>query len=550
MAEILPSPTDPSLFLWALGPAALVLACSGADSPRPAAETPPPHVASASGEPDEVKVEKATVPESLSFESSTALLVTPGATQELRLQVTPPDVYQVRFTLLGDSLDAFLDQSEVRTGEDGVAEVKLTAPNRANSTRFSVRASVGDDLSTEQVILVESQGFATIEAQPEYQGSRPVTWWKAQIYPGITCADLGSPPPTTELREQSTGSPVVTGVPAGGVAAVLLEGERKISGCAETPELVGDATVVVKVPVSDLPIRFEGTELRLELEFERLAPSFRELLLDRATRAVTAATEGATNDVVVLLDAMANQVDPGDREAFENDRVFGSWEATIRSKIGWDSSAQFIELALLQWVEQGVALLDEEPTVTAQLIQEEGTAWLHPIALSGLEAGFSGREKATLAIEPADRIALGAEGLAWSPRELVSRATEQRAIEGLLGTASLAEALAQTVGCTVIAETMYLSSSRGFACDQTCLVDLCQSGLQAVWERVATEMGDDLGGFNLSATATVSVNEDAEPVSFSGEWIGKLYLDPADPAAPYAEAKGSVSAERVSEPTR
>ncbi|HOU93226.1 MAG TPA: hypothetical protein PLU22_19375, partial [Polyangiaceae bacterium] len=69
-----------------------------------------------------------------------ALVMAPGEAREIAVRIVPPGRHRVRFALLGDSLDASLDRTEVDTDDDGSAVVGITAPTNATSTEFRVRA--------------------------------------------------------------------------------------------------------------------------------------------------------------------------------------------------------------------------------------------------------------------------------------------------------------------------------------------------------------------------------------------------------------------------
>src|SRR5262245_60666738 len=109
-------------------------------------------------------------PTSLSFEPSSTLKLAPDEVKELSIVAQPPGAYRVGFALLGDPADASLDRSEAVTSPDGRASVVLTAPSETRL--FSVRASVGSEVSTQLGVSVSSAGYATVEVNPAYAGSR------------------------------------------------------------------------------------------------------------------------------------------------------------------------------------------------------------------------------------------------------------------------------------------------------------------------------------------------------------------------------------------
>jgi hypothetical protein len=127
---------------------------------------------------------------SLTFESSAGLALALREERLLSVVIDPPQHQEVNFVLLGDPLDATLDQTVVVTDSEGRATVTLRGPNQATS--FRVRSWImrgpADELSVEAV----GDGFAPVEIIPIYKGVRPITSWKASIVARATCADIAS----------------------------------------------------------------------------------------------------------------------------------------------------------------------------------------------------------------------------------------------------------------------------------------------------------------------------------------------------------------------
>ena len=145
----------------------------------------------------------------------------PDEVKELQIVAQPPGVYQVRFALLGDPTDASLDRSEAVTSADGRASLVLTAPSK--NALFSVRASIGlgssksggSEVTAQRIVSVSSTGYATVEVNPDYAGSRTPPYWIASARTE-KCEDLvGNPPPDGGLGAQSlaNSAPQIRDVP-------------------------------------------------------------------------------------------------------------------------------------------------------------------------------------------------------------------------------------------------------------------------------------------------------------------------------------------------
>jgi hypothetical protein len=97
--------------------------------------------------------------------------------REVAVRVRPGRDHQVRFAILPDSdapNDASLSDTIRTTDDDGEAHVFLNAPSAP--TTFSLRASVGDSTATLSV-SVSAEGYARVQATPEYTGLRAVDEW-------------------------------------------------------------------------------------------------------------------------------------------------------------------------------------------------------------------------------------------------------------------------------------------------------------------------------------------------------------------------------------
>ena len=152
------------------------------------------------GQPDE-NIGLPGVDASLSFAHEGTLTMAPGEVAEVVVKGTPPAPYAMTFFLSGEALDASLDKHKTVADGNGVATVRLRAPNSATS--FAFRATIKDGPSADLTVAVSDQGFGDLSITPVYHGTRPIDSWEAYVLTG-TCEALAEELPA---------------VPAGALAA-------------------------------------------------------------------------------------------------------------------------------------------------------------------------------------------------------------------------------------------------------------------------------------------------------------------------------------------
>ena len=74
------------------------------------------------------------------FEQEDTVTLAPGETREVHVVAEPRASYDVRFALIGDALDGWIESAAVKTDENGRATMELHAPNQP--TTFHLRASI------------------------------------------------------------------------------------------------------------------------------------------------------------------------------------------------------------------------------------------------------------------------------------------------------------------------------------------------------------------------------------------------------------------------
>lgn len=472
---------------------------------------------------------------SLAFSPTSTLTTEPGQVKELKVVANPPASYHISFALLGDPKDAALDKSEVVASPRGVATVELTAPTSA--TTFSVRASIGDTLYAAKAVSVGSS-FGTLLVTPSYSGKRAVWQWTATAQAGNTCADLpGIPPPDGDLIVTAgVGSdPSIPDVPVGLPVAVTLRAGYYIGGCADVQQVTANGDTTVVVPVSDRPIQLGATQLDVRLGIDPTSPSWQSSLQAAIETTANAMIGNDQDDVSALLTAMgAATSDPGTASAFQTARAAESWDDALSSLLGGASAATAIRDRAEAWIQAGASALNG-PNVFAGHLSASGTPVQAVFALkqvAGLPASDAGvsspNSSAAWSNDAGDTVLLGTT-LSWMPSQLLTALALTPAQSDEPTAASVPEALAQALSCQSVAETLELQSGvPGIAfpgCDTSCAETLCESALDAMWQRAQSASADDHAPalLQVSASGQATVDEQARPASFSGSWVGQLH---------------------------
>jgi hypothetical protein len=478
-----------------------------------------------------------TAPDSLEFEPRSLLTLAPGETRELFVRAVPSGEYVVDFALLGDAENASLDRSQYLTSTDGTATVMLTAPTGARAvTTFTVRASVGPAVRAEMAVSVSEAGFATLRIEPNYGGTRPVDSWVASVRTGTDCASLPSGPlPEADLSAASAdgeSAPVIDDVPVGGVVAVTLRAGFYASGCADVLELIADHENVIQVPVTDVPLRLDQTELDVALDVQEPPPesdwsAWIGPLAEETAQALAAETD---DDVAALLDAMqASTTDADDADAFAEARTAQSWDTQLAVFWGDDTAERALRDVVVEWMQAGAAELPQEMLfgTLSPAGALPGEAWLSLGRFAGVDAvqaGFSVDNRVSWNAEPDDTVLLGAT-LSWRPSRWLTAAALPAAQQDVPRAETVPGALAVAVDCeglaTALAEATEPLDSVYADCDVTCTARLCEAALDELWleARTASTAWSTL---SLTAVGAASVDEAAHPASFEGTWLGEI----------------------------
>lgn len=461
----------------------------------------------------------------IAFEGGTEMELVPGETQRLRVQVQPPERHSVRFALIGDAPPgAFLSENRVETGDDGVAETRLTVLSAAPP--FEVRAAAGQ-VETTLTVVSQSVDSATLLVTPRYEGSpRAPGVWSASVHLDQTCAGLqGIPYPDGMLEVETASLPVrLERVPVDRPLAVVIRGERFAGGCRAVPSLLANSETQIEIEVLDRPMQI--SDLQLDLSFSvqpanELNPALNEL----AFRAASALTSEGT-DLSAVLDAMSLLA--SDPAAFEQARATQDWSALLVDSLSEAVASTGLREAAQGLMRAGLWRLYEERALSGELsVAGSAPARLVLQEVMGVPAeaaGFEPESSATLMAESEDYLRIGA-ALSFQPSMFLEVAANLAATAEDPGRTSAADALAGVFDCAnmgaLLADAGVVEGEAYAGCDAGCVRGLCESAMGVIWQRVgASELPSVPWQFSAAARATV--DERARPLRVAGTWVGSL----------------------------
>lgn len=412
----------------------------------------------------------------------------------------------------------------VETDPDGRAQTSLTALMAASN--FSVRAAAGRASSTLDVVTLEAS-LASVMVTPNYGGNRPVDEWAASVHLDTSCSALeGIPFPDGRLLSTGESSVQINGITAEVPLAVVIRAGQFAGGCRSLTPLRANSLSPIQVDVMDRPIQTD--ELLLQVGFgveptDTPNPALEQL----AFRVAGTLTGTATDDLAALLDAMS--VASANPVNFESARVARGWRAALVNGLAPELPGNGLRTLVQNWMQDGIELLEVPnalqgtltsigPTASASL-QLESVIGLAPEA-----AGFELENTASAVAETDDFLRLGAT-LVFLPSTFLSAAAYLSALESDPERTSAADAMATAFGCDDVANIIVgVGTTPGQAfpgCDEACALDLCRTGMGALWSRVA---GSALPAvpWQISGASRAQIDDEARPTRVDGDWIGTL----------------------------
>jgi hypothetical protein len=454
--------------------------------------------------------------------SPASLVFLPGDVRTVGVQVRPPGRYTLRFSLVGDARDAFLDQSQADT-EDGSATLALTAPSSAAT--FALRASVG----AVSAALPASAGttFTTLEVVPLYAGHRNITSWFATVQTGGGCdSHAGVPPPDGSLSAEAVAgqNPLITGVPVGTSLTATVRAGGFAGGCADLSSVAAKKTNSVSITVTDRPIQLGGVSIPVELGID-VSDVWRTAWAALGSAVANGFVNGATTDAAALLDAMASASPAASRADFAAQRRSHGWDVllagSLRDAMGLDGMRVLIQ----QWVDRALTSLATS-AISGTLTSPDtptGDATLVVKSVGGLaaaDAGFDATVPVSWTSASDDRVLFGGAAT-FRPSELATALALRAARADFPGAKSAAAALSASISCSDVASGL-AGKGGGLAyvgCDATCAASRCEQALGAMWER-ARRAFTDAGSLDIAASGSAVLDDQATPVGFRGTWVG------------------------------
>lgn len=487
----------------------------------------------------------------LRFDDEAPLVLGPGATGELHVTVDPPRQTTVRFALLDEVGTASLESGFANTGVDGKASMRLTAANQAST--FRVRATVGA-YATYRTVSVVGVGLASVQVERKSAGSRgdKIKSWTLSARSNKSCADLGASPTDGPLSVTvpNEGVPLLSNVPVGPPLAVLLRGEGLVSGCADVAGLFVGERRVVTLAVANVPLSLTKSRVALSLSVQPEQASWGPLCGRWETRFRGAFLGGRTKVSQALLDAMSLRVVGAAGIDFQKRRVERGWDGAVDSVYAGGGP----DVLVNDWLPKAIGSLREAPgPIEGGLragTQVSSAPTFVPTDIFRLRPDLGdkiGLFDFTWKVDASDRLSLGG-AMTFAPTRLVGRALGE-IILAADGTASTPQAGLVAVGrCGDVAGVLTLSGSVIDGCDEACVVKLCTSALEDMWDRsVRTdEVAGTSAKVTFGAAGDAGFDPDANVTGFTGEWSGQV----ADSAAKDGELPATLKgvAEGVEEP--
>ena len=463
------------------------------------------------------------------FEQEGTITLAPGKSRSIRVVASPPTTYDVRFALIGDALDGWIESAAVKADASGIATIDLHAPDQP--TTFHLRATIvlenGDaGPSVETSVAVSAQGFGTVRVLPQYTGKRTVQAWTASVAARTTCADLaatlpGEPDGALVAKAAFGAAPLVLNAPVGPNLAVAVRAGHYSWGCADTTALEADGTLDVKVTIVDKPIDLASTDIDLALKYEPDAVAYGALLDGAGALLREAFLPAGAPEAELVLTAMG-QATPGDQAAlFQAARAALGWNELAAAH--FDALEASVGDRCASWIGAGLPL--QAHTIKAHLAAKIGApavAAVNVLTIGSVDADTAGVPAASpfsWTANPDDTLILGGI-IAWQPARYVGAAAFVGAKIVHPGAQTMADALARAADCSGLAAKL-----QGFGvCDTACVAALCTKGLGDRWSLglAASTKAGLLGHLSITASGPAQIDDTAKLHGFNGIWLGTV----------------------------
>jgi hypothetical protein len=458
--------------------------------------------------------------------SESSLVFVPGKSRPLGLRVTPKGAYPVRLALVGTTLDAYLDHSQVETDSEGSAGFSFTAPS--SPATFAISASIGNVRA--ELPVSGAPGNTTLQIVPAYAGRRKIVTWVGTVSAGGACdPSAGVPAVDGDLTAEAPDKPIVTGVPLGTPLTVTVRAGHFAGGCVVLSNIVGGeagAIGQITVPATDRPLSMGGADIPIKLGIDTTASWIAAwtTLSERMGRSFSP-DEGT--DAGALLNAMHDATPDALQHGFALARLTHSWDLVLaRSPFRDLLGAHGLRAIAQRWIVDALPVLATNGLTGALVSPEtpDGSADLHITTLGGVlpaDAKFpSGMKGLSWTAAPDDHVLFGGTTTAFGPSSVAAALALRSAQRDIPAVQTVGDALSASLTCSDVAAVL-----TGYdGCDLTCTKKLCETAVASMWSQAANAVTTG-GQLDLSASAAVSALSDtAAPSDLDGQWVGVIHL--------------------------
>lgn len=475
-------------------------------------------------------------------------------TQVVEIEILTDRAEDVTLLLLGDALDASLQQAVVRASGDGHAFATLTAPSQP--TTFVVRAQIGSESFAELHVAVSEQGFTTLRITPKYQGTRELEGWSADVVVGGQCATLLATypqDPVGALHIDGTSQDVLElgSVPVGPQLALAVQSGSLVAGCVTFAASNPGGTEDVEVAVLDRPMALGDAKLDIQLDFEPEPTAYGELVESSGRLVADVAFPSNASLPPLLLDTIGLTLSAQGSQSLQALRESGELDAAVALTVGdFDANAFCHMLAQNASIAAVTRAADGTSSIEGLLV---GTAD-RPEKPSFQLVSFGDLDAEQLGAPPAVPFAWNATVedvlvisglLPVSPTRLAGAFMSVALSESLGFETSVLDGLKSSVDCASVAAQI-TSYGEVSGCDEQCLAAACEQALATRWQ-LGIEAGDSTdgssGSLQIGISGATEVDTDLLPVELQGSWLGTL-------SAPEHETAISGAAEGHAPPPR
>lgn len=479
-------------------------------------------------------VEDATIPsatlDGVAFESDDTLELSPS--QKIAIQLTSTAGSKVSLLLLGDALDASLDESIVWADGAGSASVVLTAPSQP--TTFILRAQLNDGSSDELVVAVSEQGFTTLRVLPSYKGQRALDGsWSSDVVVGGDCPTLLSSYPdgpigALHVDSQKGSQPTIGSVPVGPTLAVAVRSGLLVQGCVTYVATKPDGLEEVAVEAFDNPMVLTSAKLEVTLGFVPDEASFGPMIKAASDVVADVSFPPDTPVATILLDSMEQALAAPAALELSTLRAGTTLEQDLATSLDGVSLN-----GLCRSLSEGsaIAAVADASSNTSGLKglfegspDAGGFATFTLVSFQGLSADQVGAPASIPISWQANGDFLLVSGSLPIASSRLAGAYMNHQASTLVGdTTTVPEMLASAVDCPTVAGM--IAAHGGSACDSVCLEEACSAALATRWSEglaVSDSADGSLGRLDVSLGGDVVVDSQLLPATITGSWTGSL----------------------------